>query len=182
MSGFVQALDFISRPDIEGGVSDHPDDRGGLTVAGVTQGLYDHWRKLHNLAPRPVTDSTEEERTAAYHELFWVKAHCDGWWWPLSLAVFDAAVQHSPPRAIKLLQAAAGITGDDVDGIVGPQTRGAVARTQRLPLLARLRWERLRYYARIVKRRESQSVFLVGWVNRMQKLDRRLAEDVGLAA
>lgn len=180
MSGFAQGLEWLE--PIEGGLSDHPDDRGGLTLEGVTQGAYDRWRSRHNLPTRPVDQSRPDERAAVYHEDFWTRAHCDGWWWPLSLAVFDAAVQHDPSWAIQLLQRAAGLTGDSVDGIVGPETRGAVAEAKRMDLLARLRWERLRYYARIVENDPSQAVFLEGWVNRLHRLDQRMAEDVGLAA
>lgn len=179
MAGFPQALAFVLRPDVEGGYSDRADDLGGPTNHGVTWSTYDAWRRKHGLPTRDVREITDDEVAAVYHEGYWVRAHCDAWWWPLSLAVFDAAVQHSPRRAIKLLQEAAGA---DVDGIVGPQTRGMMAETDRLSLLARLRWRRLVYYGRIVQRRESQAANLVGWINRMRRLEERMAEDVGLAA
>lgn len=179
MSGFNEALAFLARDDIEGGLSDRESDLGGRTYRGITHGTYDHWRRLHGLPQRDVAEATDEEIAACYHEFFWVKASCDHWWWPLSLSVFDAAVQHSPRRAIKLLQQASGAA---VDGIVGPQTRGKVAIMRRLPLLARLRWHRLVYYGRIVQKRPTQAVNIVGWINRMRKLEERMAEEVGLPA
>lgn len=179
MAGFNEALAFVLRDDVEGGYSDHEDDRGGPTNHGVAQGLYDTWRLKHGLGTRDVVDIEDDEVASVYHEEVWVRAQCDGWWWPLSLAVFDAAVQHGPGAAIMLLQTAAGA---EVDGIVGPETRGKVAQARRLLLLARLRWQRLLYYARIVEKDPSQSTFIEGWVNRMWKLDERISEDVGLAA
>lgn len=171
MSGFPQALEFVLSPEIEGGVSDHPDDRGGLTNHGVTQETYNDWRTDHGLPERPVTEITEDEISAVYHEKYWVEAECDRWWWPLSLAVFDAAVQHGPPRAIRLLQEAAGAK---VDGDVGPETIGKVAEMDRDLLLHELMWNRLEYYGRIVQDDESQAVFLLGWIQRMKNLDERL--------
>lgn len=168
MSGFARALPFVL--EREGGYVDHPADRGGATNKGVTQDAYDAWRVDHGLSPRDVQEITDEEVASVFHERYWVEAHCDAWWWPLSLAVFDAAVNHGPTRAIKLLQSSARTT---VDGIVGPQTHGAIAEMDRTELLNRLRWKRLIYYGRIVRDDPSQAAFIVGWIRRVWELEKK---------
>lgn len=49
---FDKALEFALR--WEGGLSDDPDDRGGRTMQGVTQRVYDAWRKQRGLITQDV--------------------------------------------------------------------------------------------------------------------------------
>ena len=43
MSGFVQALPVVLR--FEGGYADHPNDPGGATNKGITQAVFDAYRR-----------------------------------------------------------------------------------------------------------------------------------------
>lgn len=167
MSGFLRALPFVL--DREGGYSNHPLDRGGPTKWGITHRNYDKYRRATGQRMQDVREMTEDECRQIYHRYYWVEAKCDAWPWPVNRAVFDAATQHHPVWAIKLLQRAAGV---DDDGIVGPITFDAVTDADPHELVDELIWERLRYYARIVRNDPSQSAFILGWVNRMYELAR----------
>jgi lysozyme family protein len=170
MAGFSRALPILL--EHEGGYVDHPDDPGGATNQGITQDTYDRWRKEHDMEPRPVEEIAADELEAIYREEYWLPAHCEEWPWPLSLVVFDAAVNHGPGQAIRLLQRAAGVR---TDGIVGPKTRAAVKEADPQRLIRDLLGERLELYARIVERRPESAVFLVGWIRRVRSLQEAVA-------
>lgn len=166
MSGFLRALPVVL--ENEGGYVDHPDDPGGATNQGVTQRAYNEWREEKGLGLRPVREMTTEERNAIYYEGYWHPAHCEEWPWPLNLHVFDAAVNHGPKQAIRLLQKAVGAS---VDGIVGPETRRKVEALDVEEVVRRLRWKRLEFYGEIVKGRPQSATFLVGWIRRVKHLE-----------
>ncbi len=63
-SAFAAALPFILR--WEGGYVNDPDDPGGATNKGVTQRIYDDWRKRQGLPPRDVRQLEEAELQAIY--------------------------------------------------------------------------------------------------------------------
>lgn len=157
---------------IEGGASNHPNDRGGLTMAGVTQATYDAYRRRKGLPPRPVTQSTTVERADIYRSQYWTPVRGDTLPPPLDLVVFDMAVNSGPDRAIKTLQTALGVT---VDGVFGAKTLQAVqedAAAGRVDSLVRqVLAAREEFYRGIVARDASQKVFLAGWLNRLDTLE-----------
>lgn len=164
MSGFFRALPVVL--EAEGGLSDDPDDRGGLTNHGVTQETYDRWRKLAGEPLRSVEKIDPEEIQAVYHQLYWIPGKCDALPWPASLLHFDACVNHGVGAAAALLQRAVGV---EDDGVIGPVTLGAVA--AHTDLVDAMLWERLAYYSKIAAK-PRQSKFLRGWLNRVLKLRR----------
>lgn len=170
MSGFKQALPFVLR--MEGGYVDDPDDRGGATNFGITQATYDAWRESVDQDRRPVRQITRGEVEMIYHARYWRAAKCDALPWPLSAAHFDAAVNHGVERAGKLLQEALGVT---VDGIIGPQTLGAVESSDVARVLRDLLWIRLDFYYRIST--GTQIKFLRGWLRRMIHLRESIARE-----
>ena len=107
----------------EGGYSNHPRDPGGATMKGVTQRVYDAWRRKHSLAPRSVRYLEQNELEAIYKHDYWDKVHGDDLPSGVDLAVFDLAVNSGVSRAAKMLQACAGVAQD---GIIGPATLAAV--------------------------------------------------------
>lgn len=165
MNGFSRALPIIL--ENEGGFSSHPDDPGGNTMRGITAETFDAWLADHGQPSRPVREITEDEVAAVYHERYWTPAHCTEWSWPLDLAVFDAAVNHGPKRAIRLLQKA---TGSNPDGAVGPKTRAAVEGYAPVDATRRLSWERAEFYAKIVRDRPASASFILGWIRRVRGL------------
>lgn len=58
MEGLDQALEWLLEE--EGGWSNHPADRGGKTMFGITQATYDQWRKQKK---RPIQSVRRIART-----------------------------------------------------------------------------------------------------------------------
>lgn len=103
----------------EGGYVNHPQDPGGPTNKGVTQDVYDGWRKAHNQPTQSVKNISMNEVQGIYRQLYWDKIRGDDLPAGVDMAVFDFAVNSGVSRASKYLQ---GIVGVPVDGIIGPQT------------------------------------------------------------
>ncbi len=168
---FDYCLKFVTQPQIEGGYSDHKADRGGATNHGVTQKTYDTFRRNAGLSLRSVRQITDDEVAAIYRTMYWNVAKCGLLPEPLDLYVFDAAVNHGPGRAAKLLQQALGVA---VDGAIGPVTIDALqeelAAGQLQELCHNFLAIRLEFYDQIVDNDPSQKVFLAGWENRIEHL------------
>ena len=114
---YPQALRQVLK--YEGGYVDHPKDPGGPTNKGVTQEVYDDWRKSQNLPVQSVRNIADSEVAAIYKNLYWVRISGDNLPSGVDFAVFDYAVNSGVSRAAKTLQAVVGVTQD---GQIGPQT------------------------------------------------------------
>lgn len=162
---------------IEAGLSDHPNDRGGRTCGGITTATYTSWRERHELAVRPVDELTLLEARELYYQDYWLAVRAPELPARLALCVFDAAVNHNPSRAIILLQRTlVPIANVELaqDGVFGPKTKGALegalAQYAEAPLVeSYLDW-RLVYYERLVASDASQAVFRDGWRRRVEDL------------
>lgn len=161
MSGFNQALPIVL--GFEGGVSDHPLDAGGLTAHGITQASYDRYRGSLKQPKRPVTEATKDEVHHLYFRDYWVAAKCDAFPWPLSLGMFDSAVNHGVAGAWRIMQRALGVT---VDGIPGQRTMARLQTTDPENLLWRWLEARTDFYVAIVRNDPQQIAFLRGWLNK----------------
>lgn len=161
MTAFDNALEKTL--GFEGGISDHPDDRGGLTKWGITQSAYETWRAKTGQAPRQVTDMTRDEMRAIYLDGYWLPAACDQLPEELGAVVFDMAVNSGPKRAVKALQRVLRVTED---GIPGPETISAAHEAGPMVALHFLK-SRAAFYRDIVRANPSQIVFLAGWINRL---------------
>ena len=84
------------------------------------------------------------------------------------------AINHGPRNAIRMMQRTINLAGFgpvDADGAIGPQTRRAAedaASAMGNYFQNAIVEERLKFYNRIVERRESQRVFLRGWTRRAE--------------
>ena len=114
---YPQALKQVLK--YEGGYVDHPKDPGGPTNKGVTQAVYDNWRKSQNLSIQSVRAITDSEVAAIYKNLSWDRVSGDLLPSGVDVAVFDFAVNSGVSRAAKTLQAVVGVTQD---GVIGPAT------------------------------------------------------------
>lgn len=155
----------------EGGRSNEKADRGGLTMYGVTQGTYDRWRRARGQPLRSVTQIEDLEVEMIYRRQYWEAAHCDELPSVLALCVFDAAVNHGPARAIRLLQQALH-TPDD--GVFGPQTSDALNGADEQDVVASYLNLRQDFYDDIVEHDPTQAKFAHGWANRILALRLRL--------
>lgn len=169
MNRFEKCLGFVlSR---EGGLVNDKVDRGGTTNRGITQTTYDHWRVRSGKSTRSVAMIEDYEVESIYRD-YWVSVCAEELPDPLDLFAFDAAVQHSPRKAVQLLQRAIGVSDT---GYFGGMTRVTVARVindgrvrdAAVECLARRR----DYYAAIIAANPSQQRFASGWANRMAALE-----------
>jgi len=156
MTLFNEAMTRLIDPT-EGGDVDDPHDRGGRTSRGVTQATYDAYRQQSGAKTRDVFDMANSERLAIYHTGYWIKVHARELPTALGVFAFDAAVQHGPKVAIRLLQRA---VGSPDDGYWGPNTKAAASAADQFALV-RFMSARLRFYADIPGDRYDD-----GWMNR----------------
>jgi lysozyme family protein len=110
---FEKAFQHVLK--VEGGLVNHPSDPGGLTKYGISQRSYPYL-DIRNL--------TVDQARAIYLKDFWLAAQCDLMPRGIDVMLFDAAVNHGPETAKKLLQQAAGVKPD---GNIGPITLSAAA-------------------------------------------------------
>ncbi|HBY9795048.1 TPA: peptidoglycan-binding protein [Klebsiella pneumoniae] len=179
---FSHALAFVLAR--EGGYVNDPIDKGGETKYGISDkrdGLADGKTDVDGdgKPDTRIKDLTEEQAGQIYFRDYWYPSYCSEWPDGISLFIFDSAVQHSPKKAIQLLQQAVGFTGKAVDGIVGKDTRAAVTSADAEWLLTRCFLRRSRYYAEIIKANSSQGKYLNGWFNRLDELANACQEVIG---
>lgn len=118
----------------EGGFVNHPKDPGGATNKGVTQAVYNAYRRNKGLDVQSVRHITAAEVKDIYRKQYWDKAGCPRLPAGVDYAVFDYAVNSGPGRAIKDLQRTVNSFANNigvsinvgVDGINGEGTTAAV--------------------------------------------------------
>lgn len=130
---------------VEQGFVDNPADRGGPTKWGVTLGL------LADLRPgasrSDVLALSQGEARDILQSQFIVHPGFSVILNPvLRWVVVDAAVNHGPLQAKRLLQRAMGVKDD---GVLGPQTLNALFQANQAKLAIRVCTERARLYAAI---------------------------------
>lgn len=177
---FSAALDFVLAE--EGGLVDHPKDPGGITYKGVSLravvGLRDASGRLEFdldsdddvdaddiLALQRAVEAGDSKLLERFYlNSYWDATQCDEFPWPISLNLFDAAVNHGPRGGIVMLQRALGTTPD---GKIGPATIKAAKRPDpHIPALVRrfLVERSWLYYQLSVKRGPD---FYKGWMKRL---------------
>ena len=108
MGDFHRCIDPILAE--EGGLSNHPDDPGGLTKYGISQRSY----PTLNIAALTLANAKD-----IYQHDYWLPIRGDQLPSGLDLLMLDCAINQGPTTAIKLLQRALRIHDD---GICGPIT------------------------------------------------------------
>ena len=110
----------------EGGKVDHPKDPGGRTNMGITQRVYNGWRKKSNLPTRDVYQIDKMEVEAIYRFQYWEPIQGDQLPAGVSYVVFDGAVNSGVGQSVKWLQRALPAYKGPIDGDMGAGTLGAV--------------------------------------------------------
>lgn len=159
---FEEAYAFIRK--WEGGYVNHPDDPGGPTNLGITQGTYDAYRQRHGLPLQDVGKITPAEAEAIYREMFWEASGAERLPRPLGLVHMDTAVNMGPGRARAFLEEAQRRHPDDPNA----------AMRAYLDL-------RLNRYFELAEQHPSQRQFLNGWLNRLVDLAGYAAPGEGFA-
>lgn len=147
--------------------TNHPADRGGPTKYGITLGTLRSIPKYILADADTVSKLTLETARDIYlvkyaSQFVFIED-------PMVFRfLFNAAVQHGPRGATRMMQKALGI---EDDGVIGPQTRNNVAEAVQKPaeFLAKLVAKRCEHYANILVADHTQRVFAAGWFNRIAK-------------
>lgn len=155
---FDQAIETVLAHEGEG-VSDHPNDRGGVTKFGLSK----RWHQDLDVAAL-----TRAQAIELYWERHWQGQGYDRLPGRIAVKVFDLAVNMGKGAAVRCLQRALRACGKPVktDGVLGPNTWTAANSDQTDQLLAALRSEAAGEYRLIVARDASQAAFVAGWENR----------------
>ena len=151
----------------EGDFVDHPADRGGATRWGVTQAT------LSESLGRPATvfdvrALVKSDAAAIYRKRYLQDTGI--WKIPnpeLRAVVLDAAVNHGPATAIRMLQHVLYL---DDDGVIGQVTLAAIPHLDPWKLIAAYTGRRCKMYGGIVANDASQRIFAAGWFNRIADL------------
>ncbi len=173
----------------EGGISDHPADRGGLTNMGITSSTMARAYKAGIVRHNDVRCLTRAEAAKIYDKFYWRPSYAAEMPWPLCCLHFDAAVNHGLGGAAKLLQRA--LSKEQrlplaIDGAIGPKTKRVLYAAlldceKDQGKLKRLCSTYLDYrealYKAIIKNRPSQEAFRGGWMNRLKENRRLVRED-----
>ena len=152
----------------EGGFVDNPHDPGGATNHGVTQAVYDDYRDTKSLPHQSVQLITDAETRELYENNYWEPSRAQTMHSPLDVVIFDLGVNSGIQRAIKTLQAALGC---EADGKWGPNTASALAVADVFETCKTVNDLRREFYHNIVERNPTQSVFLKGWLARVDRLE-----------
>lgn len=150
----------------EGGYVNHPKDPGGATNKGVTQAVYDGFRRRASAKIQSVRGITDKEVRAIYKRQYWDFARCDALPAGVDYMVFDGAVNSGPSRSIRWLQSALGVS---VDGMIGEETIGAAqAHPDRNALIARVCAIRMRFLRSL----RTWPYFGRGWTSRVTGVEK----------
>jgi lysozyme family protein len=145
----------------EGGFVNNRFDPGGATNYGITERVYDAFRRLKGLPLASVRYIGMGDVQAIYQAQYWGAVRGDDLPAGIDYLTFDEAVNSGPVRAIKDLQAALGVKAD---GHLGAITMAALlAVKDRAGLINRVCDIRLGFMRRL----KTWQVFGKGWSNRV---------------
>lgn len=118
----------------EGGYVDDPKDPGGETKYGISK------RAHPNV---DIKNLTKEHAQRIYFDQYWEAMACDKYQDAIAMMIMDTGVNMGVKRAKMLMQEVLGVA---IDGIVGNQTMGAIAKTDPKTFLAKYTKLRIETY------------------------------------
>lgn len=170
---FEKALRFTMSDAVEGGYVNDPDDHGGPTNFGITQLVYDEYRRAKGLAYAPVKEITRQVAREIYYERYWKRIKPELMREDMAIAAFDFGVNSGPTQAIKTLQDVLGLKSD---GIIGPLTSRRLQATTSTDVAYYLK-ARLDFVRSLGRKK-----FIRGWENRIFNLARYIGVEARLVA
>jgi len=148
------------------GYVNDPKDKGGETKWGISTKSYP------NLNIKSLTLADAQQ---IYYNDYWKKTMCDKMPIAVAMVHFDACINNGSSRAVKFLQQSCN-AGED--GLIGPGTLSKVqescAADGHKAVVEKMLSNREAFFKKIVDKDPTQSVFLKGWLNRIDNL-RKLA-------
>lgn len=165
----------------EGGYVNHKDDPGGATNKGITQRVYDAYRRRLGQAPQSVRLITNDEVAQIYKDQYWDRVRADDLPTGVDFAVWDYAVNSGVKQAAKDLQRVVGVR---VDGVIGELTLAAVEKYDPVDIVTRLCERRLALCKTLKNRKTGKKlwpIFGKGWQRRiMGEIDGLQTHDIGV--
>jgi lysozyme family protein len=150
----------------EGGLSNDPDDPGGLTKYGISKRAYPEI---------DIEALTVEQAKELYRRDYWLKIAGDrfpGRFERVATTVFDFAVTSGVSKSAKTLQEAINVVKPfdynpiAVDGIIGMRTLSRMLQCEPIALFAYFSFLRAKYY-RLLARDATRRKFLYSWIRRV---------------
>lgn len=175
----------------EGGYVNNPLDAGRRTNMGITQSTYEKFlgRKLSGPdtdAPKgqPMSEAESVMRNMPkgnaiqiYKTMYWDAIQGDKIkQFTIATVIFDQAVNRGVSAAVKQAQRVLGLTQD---GVVGPKTLAALNGVSDASFIPKYLAESATAYKNIVAKNPSQSVFLDGWLKRVDSLKKYATNFLG---
>ncbi|MFD2248972.1 lysozyme family protein [Pseudochelatococcus lubricantis] len=145
----------------EGGLVDHPRDPGGRTNKGITQRVFDAFRRRKSSPTRAVDHITDAEAKEIYKRQYWDAIRGDDLPAGVDYAVFDYAVNSGPAQAAKDLQRA---ISESADGAIGQRTIDATYGKSGQIIIDDLCDRRLAFLRRL----KTFGAFGKGWTRRVE--------------
>jgi lysozyme family protein len=165
----------------EGGYINHPNDKGGKTNMGITEGTLNSAYKKGLVTNNNVATLSRSDAEKIYRAMYWAPFSFDLVPFPACLALFDSCVNHGKGNMTKFAQRTCNGMGASlmVDGAWGPKTKAEVlAKAHYSGWVSKFMSIRKEFFDAIVKNNPSQKVFINGWYNRL----RHLAKEMGVAS
>jgi len=166
----------------EGGFVNDPVDPGGATNWGMSIRYLkqrgdadgDGWLdgdidKDGDIDVDDVRNMTVEQAIGLYRSGFWDKYDYDKIDdYAIAARVFDMTVNMGSRQAGKIVQRALNNVGYDlaVDGIIGPNTFGAINSANADLLMAEIRLEHAHFYLNLIEKRPELAKYKKGWLRR----------------
>lgn len=157
----------------EGGYSGDSHDRGNWTTGVIGKGKLLGTKYGISAMSYPnlnIPDLTRGQAKAIYKRDFWDRVNGDSLHPALAYQLFDAAINHGPGNAIRMLQRAV-VVADD--GQWGPITKAVVDGSDTDDILKRFNAERLDFYTKL----STFPRYGKGWVRRVAENLRHAADD-----
>ncbi len=161
---FLRAYPIVA--GAEGGLTTDPADPGNWTGGARGRGVCRGTQWGISAAAYPTLDIvrlTLADAQTLYRRDYWDRVHGDELPPAVALLVFDAAVNNGVGRAVRWLQAAAGVAAD---GVLGAATLAAVHAMPALALLVEFQAQRMVFMAGLPTWRS----FGLGWARRLCRL------------
>lgn len=147
----------------EGGYVNHPKDPGGATNQGVTQAVYNAYRRVKGFPIQSVKLISGDEVADIYQKQYWKLVRGDSLPAGLDYAVFDFAVNSGVSRAVRYLQRLVGVEDDAVIGNMTLAAIYAAARANEESLIINYCANRMAF----LKSLGTFSTFGKGWTRRV---------------
>lgn len=160
----------------EGGYVDNPKDPGGATNKGITQSVYDSYRRSKGLMARHVKLIEQSEVEAIYRLRYWNLINGDKLPVGVDYCVMDGAVNSGVSQAGKWLQRAINRQPSNRekikdDGEIGPTTLDRADDYNPVVLIDAICDERLAFM-KVVRHKRTRELlwntFGPGWLNRIE--------------